>query len=592
MRIGDVAVIAGEPVEYPNGRFVSRSMDNRLGCYVAYEAARLVAEAGGAPGDVAAVAVTQEEITFAGARTTAYSLQPDVAIVGRRDLRDRRARLDEKELGRAQVRLRPGARRAARRSTRRSSSCCTRRARPRASRSRSSASGRAARAPTPTRSTSSRAGIPTGVVSIPLRYMHSPVEMVQLDDVENAAKLIAAFAQRLSARPRVPPLTAPPALRHRRHAAAARLAASTRRRCASGRGAVHGVALDGVGSRPPGARTRRSRATCCARAGVGDAAIDARADGGRARRRRRLRAAVPGRPAARRRARRARAARRARRRDAGDYRLVAGHRQPRADRAAQARPRRASGTTSRPARAASAPTPRTARELPAIARARAADGLAARAHGRDRRHAARHRVRAGRRRARDRGRDRAVRASTALAGRGRRRGRRPRRCCRCSRTGSLRLTTSRGAAAAADGLGRREHPPAGHELDPGRARRSRAGGASGAPRLERVLVASRGRLSGEFDERRLGLGRGACCAGSRAARRAPPAACMPKSIRSIRICRTVVMIVAPPGEPTVKNGWPSLLDDRRGDRGARALAAARRGSGAVGLSCRSRSARC
>ena len=40
-------------------------MDNRLGCFVALEAARLVAEAGGAPGDVAAVAVAQEEITFA-----------------------------------------------------------------------------------------------------------------------------------------------------------------------------------------------------------------------------------------------------------------------------------------------------------------------------------------------------------------------------------------------------------------------------------------------------------------------------------------------------------------------------------------------
>ena len=52
VRIGDVAVIAGEPVEFPGGRFVSRSMDNRLGCYVALEAARLVAEAGGAPGDV------------------------------------------------------------------------------------------------------------------------------------------------------------------------------------------------------------------------------------------------------------------------------------------------------------------------------------------------------------------------------------------------------------------------------------------------------------------------------------------------------------------------------------------------------------
>ena len=80
VRIGDVAVIAGEPLEYPNGRVVSRSMDNRLGCYVAYEVARLVAEAGGAPGDVAAVAATQEEITFAGARTTAFTLKPDVAI--------------------------------------------------------------------------------------------------------------------------------------------------------------------------------------------------------------------------------------------------------------------------------------------------------------------------------------------------------------------------------------------------------------------------------------------------------------------------------------------------------------------------------
>src|SRR3954447_14369340 len=52
VRIGDVAVISGEPVELPNDRVVSRSMDNRLGCYVAYEAARLVAEAGGAAGDV------------------------------------------------------------------------------------------------------------------------------------------------------------------------------------------------------------------------------------------------------------------------------------------------------------------------------------------------------------------------------------------------------------------------------------------------------------------------------------------------------------------------------------------------------------
>ena len=44
----------------------------------------------------------------------------------------------------------------------------------------------------------SRSGIPTGLISLPLRYMHSPVELVQLDDVLNAAKLAAAFAQRLA----------------------------------------------------------------------------------------------------------------------------------------------------------------------------------------------------------------------------------------------------------------------------------------------------------------------------------------------------------------------------------------------------------
>src|ERR671933_828633 len=52
VRIGDVAVIAGEPVALPSNRVVSRSMDNRLGCFVALEAARMVSEAGGARGAV------------------------------------------------------------------------------------------------------------------------------------------------------------------------------------------------------------------------------------------------------------------------------------------------------------------------------------------------------------------------------------------------------------------------------------------------------------------------------------------------------------------------------------------------------------
>ena len=45
----------------------------------------------------------------------------------------------------------------------------------------------------------SRTGVPTAVVSIPLRYMHSPVEMVELGDVEAVIEVIAAMALRLEA---------------------------------------------------------------------------------------------------------------------------------------------------------------------------------------------------------------------------------------------------------------------------------------------------------------------------------------------------------------------------------------------------------
>ena len=45
----------------------------------------------------------------------------------------------------------------------------------------------------------SRAGVAAGLVSIPNRYMHSPVEMISLDDVDRAADLLARFAEAITA---------------------------------------------------------------------------------------------------------------------------------------------------------------------------------------------------------------------------------------------------------------------------------------------------------------------------------------------------------------------------------------------------------
>jgi putative aminopeptidase FrvX len=197
VRIGDVAVIAGEPVELPNDRVVSRSLDNRLGCYVAYEAARQIAESGDAAGDVVAVAAVQEEITFAGARTVAHALRPDVAIVVDVTHATDAPGIDERENGTHPFGSGPVIERG---STLHPQVFELLHDAAEAESIPFTISASARHTGTDADAFHlSRNGIPTGLVGLPLRYMHSPVEMVQLDDVANAAKLVAAFARRLAA---------------------------------------------------------------------------------------------------------------------------------------------------------------------------------------------------------------------------------------------------------------------------------------------------------------------------------------------------------------------------------------------------------
>jgi putative aminopeptidase FrvX len=195
--IGDVAVIDCDPVELPNGRLTARALDNRLGSFVALEAARLVAEAGGAAWELAAVAAAQEETTFGGSRTSAFALEPQAAIVVDVTHATDAPGIEIKDAGKHELGSGPVITRG---------STLNQEVFERLVRAAEAeqipftveASGRA----TGTDADAvhiSRAGVPTGLVSIPIRYMHSPVELVQLDDVAACARLIAAFALALDA---------------------------------------------------------------------------------------------------------------------------------------------------------------------------------------------------------------------------------------------------------------------------------------------------------------------------------------------------------------------------------------------------------
>jgi endoglucanase len=196
LQIGDVAVLATQPAELVGGRLASRSLDNRLGAYVALEAARKVAEAGGAPGDVAAVAAVQEEVgDFGGARTTVFALDPRVAlavdVTGATDIPDGDPKLDgEAKLGGGPI-------------VNRGSTINPKVFELLVETAEVEGIGYTVNVSAGDTHTdmdaayASRAGVATGLISLATRYIHTPGEVVSLDDVEATVRLVAAFAQRL-----------------------------------------------------------------------------------------------------------------------------------------------------------------------------------------------------------------------------------------------------------------------------------------------------------------------------------------------------------------------------------------------------------
>ena len=197
VRIGDPGVLAAGVLEFPNGRLVSRCIDNRIGAFVVLEALRLLAPRKPRAA-VTAVATTREEIaaTGGGARSSAHQLEPDVAIVidvthatdypgiekrkhgdyrlGGGPVLARGASVSEMVfellVETAEAEQIPFSIEAASRDTHTDAEAIF----------------------------NAHRGVATALVSVPNRYMHSPNEMVALEDLGRTARLLAAFALKLN----------------------------------------------------------------------------------------------------------------------------------------------------------------------------------------------------------------------------------------------------------------------------------------------------------------------------------------------------------------------------------------------------------
>ncbi len=188
VRVGDIGGF-DRPFVALNGRYVAKSMDDRIGVAVAIEVLKRLKDT---PNELQFAFTTQEEVGLRGARTSAYALDPDVGIaldVTRTGDTPQGLKMAV-ELGAGPaIKVRDGKMLADPRVV----DLMVRRAEaagiPHQMEVLESGSTDA------TSIQLARAGVPVGVISIPCRYIHTPSEMVDAEDVENAVKLLLEIVQ-------------------------------------------------------------------------------------------------------------------------------------------------------------------------------------------------------------------------------------------------------------------------------------------------------------------------------------------------------------------------------------------------------------
>jgi len=188
--VGDPGAIAADLVALPNNRYIAKATDDKAGAFVVLEAARRLAKLN-PEAEVVAVATVQEEIGLRGATTSAYTVKPDVGIAvdvtfatDFPSMDADKKRFGDIRLGKGPVITRgPNINHVLFELLK--STAIKKKihhqimAEPRG---------------TGTDANEiqlSRSGVATALISVPNRYMHSPVEMICLDDADLAAQLIA-----------------------------------------------------------------------------------------------------------------------------------------------------------------------------------------------------------------------------------------------------------------------------------------------------------------------------------------------------------------------------------------------------------------
>ncbi len=196
--LGDVVTVQTELQLLLGDRAAARAFDNKAGVFIVAEALRLLAEEGSLHPDVGvfAVATVQEEIGSRGATTSAFAIRPQIALavdMGQAlDLPD----LSKPEHGEFYVGQGPGILRGA--NANHTVFDLLRQA-AQAREIPYQVNATPSTSPTDAKALQiSRDGTAAGLLEVPLRYMHTPSEVLSLKDVVACAQLMAAFCQSIS----------------------------------------------------------------------------------------------------------------------------------------------------------------------------------------------------------------------------------------------------------------------------------------------------------------------------------------------------------------------------------------------------------